>query len=117
MGDQSKPMVSQTVKRRRHSAEFKANVILAALREAKTQNQLAGEFEVHPLPAFPLTNRSVIVGRHWRNMPSRPFENSIYNSQSTILNLQLPIGGPRNQARSRQFEEKRVLLSRSSRPG
>ena len=37
------------MKRRRHSAEFKAKVVLAALREDKTQNQLAGEFEVHPL--------------------------------------------------------------------
>jgi transposase-like protein len=36
-------------KRRKHSAEFKAKVVLAALREDKTQNQLAGEFEIHPL--------------------------------------------------------------------
>jgi transposase len=36
-------------KRRKHSAEFKAKVVLAALREDKTQNQLAGEFELHPL--------------------------------------------------------------------
>jgi len=36
-------------KRRKHSAEFKAKVVLAALREDKTQNQLAGEFDLHPL--------------------------------------------------------------------
>ena len=36
-------------KRRRHSAEFKAKVVLAALREDKTQSQLASEFGVHPL--------------------------------------------------------------------
>lgn len=36
-------------KRRKHSAEFKAKVALAAMREDKTQNQLAGEFDLHPL--------------------------------------------------------------------
>jgi transposase-like protein len=42
-------MVRPAVKRRRHSAEFKARAVLPALREDKTQNQLAGEFEAHPL--------------------------------------------------------------------
>jgi putative transposase len=49
MREESKRIVRGAVKRRRHSAEFKAKVVLAALREDKTQNQLAGEFEVHPL--------------------------------------------------------------------
>lgn len=35
--------------RRRHSAEFKARVAVAALREDKTQGQLAAEYGVHPL--------------------------------------------------------------------
>lgn len=39
----------RTTKRRRHSAEFKAKVVLAALREDKTQSQLASELGVHPL--------------------------------------------------------------------
>src|SRR5512138_3144008 len=38
-----------TPKRRRHSAEFKTKVVLAALREDKTQAQLASEFGIHPL--------------------------------------------------------------------
>lgn len=37
-----------TRKRRRFSAEFKARVVRAALREDKTLNELAGEFGVHP---------------------------------------------------------------------
>jgi len=37
-----------TRKRRRFSAEFKARVVRAALREDKTLNELAGQFEVHP---------------------------------------------------------------------
>ncbi len=34
-------------KRRRFSAEFKARVVRAAMREDKTLSELAGEFEVH----------------------------------------------------------------------
>lgn len=36
-------------KRRQHSAEFKVKVVLAALREDRTQSQLASESGVHPL--------------------------------------------------------------------
>jgi transposase-like protein len=33
--------------RKRHTAEFKAKVALEALREQKTSNQIASEYEVH----------------------------------------------------------------------
>ena len=36
-------------KRRQHSPEFKAKVALAALRGDKTTNQLASEYDIHPL--------------------------------------------------------------------
>ena len=36
-------------KRRQHSAEFKAKVALEACKEQKTINQLASEYEVHPV--------------------------------------------------------------------
>ncbi len=44
-------MTDQTSRRtrRRHSAEFKAKVIVAALREDKTLNQLSTELGVHPV--------------------------------------------------------------------
>jgi transposase-like protein len=45
--------------RKRHSAEFKARVALAALREDKTQSQLAGEHGVHPLQISVWKNQAV----------------------------------------------------------
>lgn len=37
------------MKRKRHSADFKAKVALSAIREQKTLNEIAAEFEVHPV--------------------------------------------------------------------
>ena len=44
-------MREQTSKRtrKRHSAEFKAKVVIAALGEDKTLNQLGAEYGVHPV--------------------------------------------------------------------
>ena len=36
-------------KRRQHSPEFKAKVALAVLKGDKTANQLASDFDIHPL--------------------------------------------------------------------
>ena len=37
-----------SVKRKEHSAEFKAKVALEALRGRKTINEIASEFQIHP---------------------------------------------------------------------
>jgi transposase len=37
-----------TGKRKRHTAEFKANVALEAAKDIKTLNELAAQFNVHP---------------------------------------------------------------------
>ena len=43
-----KELEAMAQKRRRFTAEFKARVVRAALREDKTLAQLASEFDVHP---------------------------------------------------------------------
>ena len=40
--------MSETARRRLHSADFKAKVALEAMREQKTMNELAQEYGVHP---------------------------------------------------------------------
>ena len=39
---------SKEMKRKQHSAQFKARVALEALKGQKTVNQLAGEYGIHP---------------------------------------------------------------------
>jgi len=42
------------MQRKRYSAEFKAKVALSAIKEQKTVNELAAEFEVHPVQVSPV---------------------------------------------------------------
>jgi transposase len=56
-------MREQTSKRtrKRHSAEFKAKVVVAALREDKTLNQLGAEFGVHPVVISDWKKRALLA--------------------------------------------------------
>lgn len=36
-------------KRKRHSPEFKAKVAIEAVKELKTRNEIASEYEIHPV--------------------------------------------------------------------
>lgn len=36
-------------KRKRHSADYKAKVAIEAIKELKTRNEIASEYEVHPV--------------------------------------------------------------------
>ena len=38
-----------TIQRQRHSGEFKAKVVLEALRGERTMNEIAADYGVHPL--------------------------------------------------------------------
>lgn len=46
---ESKPHTIMKAKRRRHEPEFKARVALEALKGVKTIQQIAKEYEVHPV--------------------------------------------------------------------
>lgn len=39
-----------TMQRRQHSGEFKAQVVLEALRGERTLHEIAADYGVHPLP-------------------------------------------------------------------
>jgi putative transposase len=41
-------MTAMSVKRKQHSAEFKAKVALEALKGRRTINEIAGEYQIHP---------------------------------------------------------------------
>lgn len=46
---ESKPYIIVKAKRRRHEPEFKARVAIEAIKGIKTIQQIAKEFEVHPV--------------------------------------------------------------------
>ena len=52
-----------TIKRRKHSAQFKFKVALAAAMNNKTRSQLASEFEVHPTQISQWKNELLTNGR------------------------------------------------------
>jgi transposase-like protein len=60
-------------KRRTHSADFKAKVVLEALKGLKTQNEIASQFEIHPIQISNwkkefLKNASLVFGNQQAKM-------------------------------------------------
>ncbi|WP_018289713.1 transposase [Verrucomicrobium sp. 3C] len=75
-------MTDKTSKRtrQRRSAEFKAKVVVAALREDETLNQLSTEFGVHP----------VVVG-HWKKQALRALPGVFGRRPERETQLKLPM--------------------------
>src|SRR2546421_3110254 len=85
-------------KRKQHTAAFKAQVALAALKGDRTVNELAGHYGVHPtligVPAPSVRKPTVRMAERGASCPRDPAKSPIFNPRLETLRIILASNPP-----------------------